>query len=364
MDQRIVSGPFTRIEPEPFNINSFAQVKDYLLSQGWKPDSFTEKGSPQLTESSFHTVTGAVPQLITRRSVLMHRKRMLMNTTKGGDEKGLINLVRSDGRITAGGVPQGTPTGRYRHTGVVNIPKAHKAKVIYGTEIRSLFVPRPGYVMVGADASALEARVQAHYVWPYEGGPELATLLLDGDIHQANADSWGVSRDDAKSPYYALMYGAQPQKIADTLGCKLTRARRIYNKFWTDYPPLAMLKEDLIQPWNARGGRDGGYLKGLDGRKLYGRSEHSLVNMMFQSAGSIIVKTATCFLHNWIEKEGLDAKQVIHMHDEFQLEVHPDHVDRVKELAVQSFNKAGTFYKFNVPITGEAKSGLNWADTH
>jgi DNA polymerase I-like protein with 3'-5' exonuclease and polymerase domains len=359
----IISGPFTRIEPEPFNINSFGQVKDYLLSQGWKPDSFTEKGSPQLTESSFHTVTGAVPQLITRRSVLMHRKRMLKNTTKEGDEKGLINLVREDGRITAGGIPQGTPTGRYRHTGVVNIPKASD-KVVYGREIRSLFIPRPGYVFVGCDESALEARCEAHYCYDFPGGPEYAAELLEGDIHTKNAEMLGCSRDVAKTFKYAISYGAQPQKIADSVGCKLNKARRLYNAFWQHNTALAALRDTVIQSWEKRGGNNGGYLKGLDGRKLYGRSPHSLVNLLFQSAGSILVKTATCFINNWIEKEGLDAKQVLHFHDEFQLEVHPDDVDRVKELAVKAFEAAGKYHKFNVPITGEAKVGDSWASTH
>lgn len=363
MDSSIVSGPFCKVAPEQFNINSFTAIKDFLLSKGWKPDSFTEKGSPQLTESSFHTVKGEVPQLITRRSILKHRIRLLRNVTKDGSEKGLVNQIRSDGRITAGGIPQGTPTGRYRHSGVVNIPKA-KSTIVYGQEIRSLFIAKDGYVFVGCDASALEARVQAHYVYPYPGGVELADLLLNGDIHQKNADAWGTSRDGAKSPYYGLMYGCQPAKLQEIMGCSTNKARRIYNRFWNDYPPLNALKEDLIKTWNSRGGQRGGFLRGLDGRKLYGRSEHSLVNLMFQSAGSIIVKTATCYLHNWIAKEELDAKQVLHFHDEFQLEVHPDHVDRVKELAVLAFEQAGKFYNFNVEITGEAKSGINWCETH
>jgi DNA polymerase I-like protein with 3'-5' exonuclease and polymerase domains len=148
------------------------------------------------------------------------------------------------------------------------------------------------------------------------------------------------------------------------MGCKLNKARRVYNTFWTNNPALAALKDDLVKVWEKRGGNNGGYVRGLDGRKLFGRSPHSLVNLVFQSAGAIICKTAVCYLNNWIQKEGLDAKQVIWMHDEYQLEVHPDHVDRVKELAVLSYEKAGEYYKFNVPITGEAKVGLNWADTH
>jgi DNA polymerase I-like protein with 3'-5' exonuclease and polymerase domains len=85
---------------------------------------------------------------------------------------------------------------------------------------------------------------------------------------------------------------------------------------------------------------------------------------MFQSAGAIICKTAVCFLNNWVEKEGLDAKQVIFYHDEVEYEVHPDHAARVAELAVKSFQKAGEYHKFNLPLTGEAKIGRTWGDVH
>jgi DNA polymerase I-like protein with 3'-5' exonuclease and polymerase domains len=52
------------------------------------------------------------------------------------------------------------------------------------------------------------------------------------------------------------------------------------------------------------------------------------------------------------------------VHDEFQIEVRDDHVDRVKELALASIVKAGELLKLRCPLAGEAKSGSNWHDTH
>ena len=379
MDQYIVGGPFTRVEWKPFNLNSPDEVKKYLLEHGWEPENWNykkskngfvekdEQGNPIKTSPSmrgdpFNGVEGDIPKLVARRNVLMHRKRLLKNVRKTDDEEtGLINLVREDGRVKAGAIPIATNTHRCRHNGIVNIPSVD---AVYGNDIRSLFTVPEGYNLVGVDAAALEARMQAHYVYPFKGGPELADLLINGDIHQANADMWGCTRKQAKSPYYCLMYGGQPPKLAMTMGCGLQDAKSYFNMFWDQYEPLTEFKNTITSIWEDRGGKDGGYLKSIHGAKLFARSPHALVNMMFQSAGSINVMYATVFLDKFINLHKLNAHQVIHMHDEFQVEVVDKDTDKLVELALMSFEKAGKYLKMNVPIIGEAKVGKTWADAH
>lgn len=373
-----VNGPFCRISWEPINLNSSDQVKAYLLSKGWVPTTWNYKKegkrnlkddsgnliktSPKLTEDSFDSVQGDIPKLIARRNVLIHRERLIKNTRKDDEEVGWLNLLRDDGRLEARGIPNATNTGRYRHSIVVNVPNPF---AVYGHDIRSLFIAKSGYSLVGVDASALEARVQAHYIYPFKGGKELADLLINGDIHTENKELWGMAeRNDAKSPYYALMYGALPPKLAETMGCSLQEAKERYEMFWNRYLPLAQFRDTIQTVWEQRGGKKNGFLKGLDGRKLFARSPHALVNMMFQSAGSVVVKLATVLTDKWCEQNMLDSHQVIHMHDEFQRETIDHHVYAVKELACKAFPTAGQYFQMNVPIIGEAKSGKNWAETH
>lgn len=356
-----VVGPFTRLAYEEVNLNSHGQIKSYLLSQGWVPTEFTDKGSPKMTEDSFESVTGEIPSKVARRNVLLHRSRLIENTNKQGEEKGLLNLIRKDGRITAGGIPQGTPTGRYRHIGIVNIPRVGS---VYGAELRALFIPRAGWLFLGCDAMALERRIEGHYCYPFTGGVEYAKALLEGDIHQRNADMLGCDRSTAKTFAYAISYGAQPKKIAQSLKCSVIKARKLFNTFWKTNTALSEFKDEVTSAWEKRGGLNGGYLKGLDGRKLYGRSPHSLVNLMFQSAGSIVCKTAAIMLDKWITEEGLKAKQVISMHDELQFEVHPSSIDRLKMLSELAFVKAGEQFNLNVVMGGEAKVGKSWKETH
>lgn len=160
------------------------------------------------------------------------------------------------------------------------------------------------------------------------------------------------------------MYGGQPPKLAQTMGCSLKDAQAYFNMFWDKYTPLTMFKESITRSWEARGGKNGGYLKSIHGAKLFARSPHALVNMMFQSAGAVTVMYATILLDRAIKAGRLDAHQVIHMHDEFQIEVSEQDADKVVQASLQAFLDAGKMLHLNVPIEGDAKVGSNWKETH
>ena len=66
--------------------------------------------------------------------------------------------------------------------------------------------------MVGADLSGIELRMLAHYLAKYDEG-RYADILLNGDIHQVNADKIGISRREVKTVTYAFLYGAGDAKI-------------------------------------------------------------------------------------------------------------------------------------------------------
>ena len=66
--------------------------------------------------------------------------------------------------------------------------------------------------MVGADLSGIELRMLAHYLARWDGG-RYADILLNGDIHQVNADKIGITRKLVKNVTYAFLYGAGDQKI-------------------------------------------------------------------------------------------------------------------------------------------------------
>ena len=352
-----IGGPFTRIEIIPFNLNSQTQLKEHLLKQGWIPTEYNtddngNQTSPKLTEDSFGSIVGDFGRLIKERVLLSHRCNQI---------SGWLERVRPDGTISAGANTCGTNTGRFRHSGVVNVPKAAK-EVFFGKEMRSLFMAREGRVFVGHDASGLELRMLAHYM----DDPEFSESVVNGvkedgtDIHTRNKLAAALdTRDQAKSFIYAFLYGAGDEKIGQVVGGTESDGARLKRTFLKNIPSLARLIKRVKRASQR------GFLVGLDGRKVWMRgSSHAALNTLLQSAGAVVMKKSIIILDEMVKLEGLDVVKVIDMHDEAQADVHPDHVERYKELAVQSIRLAGEHFKLKVPLDGEAKHGNNWADTH
>ena len=250
---------------------------------------------------------------------------------------GFLSMYRTvDGRIPTPAIEIGASTNRYRHIGVCNVARASS---IYGKEMRSLFGCGQGMYQFGFDFSSLEARIQGHYILPFDG-EELAEQLLaskPNDIHTLNAIKLGISRDQAKSISYALMYGASYKKLKSMLGLSDSEAKALYDAYWEAVKPLSDLREEVGKVWKRRGSK---YVVGIDGRKINTRSQHSLLNALFQSGGVINAKYTTVFLFEWLEDRGykcdpfvyedLDCCGMIEYHDECQLAVKPELVELKK----------------------------------
>lgn len=129
-------------------------------------------------------------------------------------------------------------------------------------------------------------------------------LLLEKphDLHTKRSKMLGISRDDAKGVNYGVLYGAQAAKVAKMLKVPMDKAQEIFQGFWDSSPPLKELKTNLEKHWEAN---DKKYILGIDGRRLFARSQHSLVNLLFQGAGSIAVKYTTVLIAQRLEELGL-----------------------------------------------------------
>ena len=243
---------------------------------------------------------------------------------------GFLSMYREiDGRVATPAIEIGASTNRYRHIGVCNIARASS---IYGKEMRSLFGCGEGMVQLGFDFSSLEARIQGHYILPFNGD-DLAEQLLaskPNDIHNLNAKKLGIPRDQAKSVSYALMYGAAYQKLKKMLGLTDEQAKALFDAYWDAVEPLKNLRDAVGSSWEARGKS---FVIGVDGRKIVTRSKHSLLNALFQSGGVICAKYATVFIYQLLEEQGykcnpfkektIDMCGMIEYHDECQLAVNP-----------------------------------------
>lgn len=243
---------------------------------------------------------------------------------------GFLAMYRDvDKRIPTPAIEIGASTNRYRHIGVCNIARASS---IYGKEMRSMFGCGDDMLQLGFDFSSLEARIQGHYIMNFEGEGLAEQLLASkpNDIHTLNAKKLGIARDQAKAIGYMLMYGGSYHKAKKMLGISESEAKTLVEDYWKAVQPLSDLKEAVTKVCQERGKK---FVVGVDGRKIMTRSQHSLLNALFQSGGVICAKYTTVFIYQLLEEQGyncnpfkhseLDMCGMIEYHDECQLAVNP-----------------------------------------
>lgn len=343
--------------------------------------------------------------------------------------KGFLAAERigCDGRIPTPADTCGAGTSRFKHRLVANIPRVTS---LYGDKMRGQFGvdEENGDVQVGYDFDSLEAKIEAHYVYKYEGGPEYGVSLTaekPNDCHSVLAreitqilkewgnkpEEWAFPRSTAKNVKYGCSYNAQPARVAKTVGCSLEEGQIIFDAFWMQAAPLLQLKENMQKYWETKGQKK--FLLGLDGRKLPIRSKGNVINTAFQSAGVICAKRAMVIHEQMLKDEGLYCdffrddwrnadycQQLIAYHDEAQLETKkrlvkwkkfdskeackewkpddgkvwsdPYHNEkgwfrayvRSGELATIAVRQAGEYYNLNVELSAGYMMGRNWAECH
>lgn len=384
-----------------------ADIKNWLINtHNWRPTIWNfkkdqhgkfirEKGKLIRTSPKFHekgTFCSNLEQLgdtidivkpVVRWLSLRNRRSVIYNPDKG---TGWLSnpRLKKDGRLPAG-ASNITNTHRQKHRVVANIPRVSS---YLGKEMRELFRAREGRVLVGYDAAGLEARVEAHWCYNYIGGVAYAHELLDGDTHSNNArlffgddietkDGKVISkyRDPAKNGKYALTYGCQSTRLADTLNIPQGKAKELYEGFWSTNTALKGLRDALATHWKQRGSSS--LLCALTGHVLLSRSEHSLVNLLFQHTGAIIMDYSLALMDNWLggiqydnnglpmyRYKGEEVRRVIYYHDEAAWECSEDISAEILKLGISSIIQAGEALGLNVPLDADGSVGQSWADIH
>ena len=360
--------PFTKVTYQEFNPGSRPQIVDRLKGKyGWVPEELTDKGNPILDDEVLSALD--YPEAKVLGEYLTIKKRL--GQIADGQKAWLKYVNNQDSCMHGEVVTNGCITGRcaHRNPNMGQVPASYSP---YGKECRSLFHAPDGWDLLGVDAKALELRCLGGYLALWDDG-EYANLVTDEsvDIHVYNQDKFGVpTRDIAKRLIYAMLYGCGNEKAGgivdpnekDPMRLKQL-GRNAINGFMDGVPALKKLKQKLGSAVQERK-----YLRGLDGRALFCRSDFSALNVLLQGAGAMIMKQVIINTHNNLEAKGLvhgqDWVQHAMIHDEIQLSCPKKHTALVKEQALLAFPQAQQFFAFRCEIEGDAKVGWSWDQTH
>ena len=194
----VADAPLTKLkEFSPTSRDHIAWVMENL--HGWKPDKTTANGKTAIDETVLKDI-GTEESLQFFRCLELTKQLGMLSEGKNA----WLKLVRNNRIHHNCSVSTNTHRCAHRNPNLAQVPADER--------FRRLFTASPGNVMVGADLAGIELRMLAHYLARYDGG-RYADILLNGDIHQVNADKIGISRKLVKTVTYAFLYGAGDQKI-------------------------------------------------------------------------------------------------------------------------------------------------------
>lgn len=252
------------------NANSSSQIKDWLFSLGWKPQTFKfvrdkETGEtrqiPQVTtkdENDNPDICKSIKELaedhpesglehLIGLGVLKHRLSVV---------NGFLRDVDSEGFLTArcGGL---TNTLRLKHRELVNLPSI---RVFGGEELRGMLEAcSEEYEQLGSDLCSLEDRCKHHYQWNFDPEYVKKQLADDYDAHLAIGVIGGfiteeqaqAHKDNAKLPpeqqdkskkvkqrpmfkttNYACQYGAGVATVTRSAKCDPATGARLHKAYW------------------------------------------------------------------------------------------------------------------------------------
>ena len=347
---------------ERFNINSTKQLGELLFDKMALPPV-------KKTKTGYSTNSEVLEKLKDKHPIIpaIMDYRMLTKL-KSTYADGLMNVICDDGRIRTTFQNLVTATGRLSSTepNLQNIP----VRTELGAEIRKMFVPKPGCVLVDADYSQIELRVLAHIA----GDETMQKAFSDGmDIHTVTASQvFGVApeqvtplqRRHAKAVNFGIVYGISEFSLAEDIGVSRYEAKDYIENYKANYPGVRRYMKQVVED-----AREAGFTTTLYGRKRYipelkssnfnvrQGAERIALNTPIQGTAADLIKLAMIRVERALNTQFPDAELLLQVHDELIVECPEGMADKVSQLVSREMEQVASL---NVPLLAEAKWGKSW----
>ena len=243
-----------------------------------------------------------------------------------------------------------------------------------GRRVRDAFVPAEGWSMLAADYSQIELRVLAHL----SRDPALVDAFSRGDdVHVQTACAlFGVQpeevtksmRGQAKTVNFAVIYGQTQFALARNLKIERKEAKRYIDAFFDQYAGVKAFLDEVVEQAGANG-----LVTTLLGRRrsladirstnhnLRAAAERIARNTPIQGSAADIMKVAMVQIQHDLEKQKLQSRMVLTVHDELVFESPPDEHQALEKLVVDHMQNA---VPLSVPLPVDIGWGPNWGAAH
>ncbi|MEQ1532964.1 MAG: DNA polymerase I [Sideroxydans sp.] len=353
---------------QPFNLASPKQLGEILFGKlGIPVKKKTATGAPSTDEEVLQELALDYPL---PKILLEHRGMAKLKSTYTDKLPLMVN--QKTGRVHTSYSQAVAVTGRLSSNdpNLQNIP----VRTAEGRRIREAFIAPAGSRIVSADYSQIELRIMAHL----SGDEGLLKAFAAGeDIHRATAaEVFGVALDAVSSEQrryakvinFGLIYGMSAFGLASQLNIENSAAKQYIDLYFARYPGVKRYMDDTREQAKAHG-----YVETWFGRRLWlpeingangmrrQAAERAAINAPMQGTAADLIKLAMIAVQDWLEKERLQAKLIMQVHDELILEVPEAELVLVKEKLRELMCNVA---QLKVPLEVGLGEGANWDEAH
>jgi len=349
---------------ETFNINSPKQLGEILFGKLGLPHGKKTKTGWSTNADVLEKLRYEAPIV---GLVLEYRQYTKLKSTYAD---GLLKTIDPDGRIRTSFQMTVTATGRLSSSepNLQNIP----TRTDLGSEIRRMFVPADGCVLVDADYSQIELRLLAHI----SGDEAMRTAFTTGqDIHTATAaqvfrvpvkDVTAEMRRSAKAVNFGIVYGISAFSLSQDIGVSVAEAKAYMEAYFATFPGVRKYMDEVVERAKETGYVETVYHRRRDLPELKSSNfnlrsfgERVALNMPIQGTAADIMKLAMIAVWKRLRAEMPEAKLVLQVHDELIVECPEGQAEAVAAALAEEMERV---VSLSVPLTAEAHWGKNWLE--
>ena len=347
---------------EPFNINSTKQLGEVLFERlGLPPVKKTKTGystNAEVLEKLKHKHP-VIPAIMDYR---------MLTKLKSTYADGLMKVIREDGRIHTTFQNLVTATGRLSSTepNLQNIP----VRTDLGAEIRKMFIPKEGCVLVDADYSQIELRVLAHIAHDermekaFREGMDIHTVTASQVFSVPPEQVTPLQRRHAKAVNFGIVYGISEFSLAEDIGVSRYEARAYIDSYLANYSGVRAYMRQVVDD-----AREKGYTTTLYGRRRYipelksanfnvrQGAERIALNTPIQGSAADLIKLAMIHVAQALQEKYPQARLILQVHDELIVECPQEIAQEVAQLVSSQMEQVA---QLRVPLLAEAKWGKSW----
>lgn len=345
-----------------FNINSTKQLGQLL---------FEKLGLPPVkkTKSGYSTNAEVLEELKNQHPVVQAVMDYRMLTKlKSTYADGLQKEIAPDGRIHTTFQNTVTATGRLSSTepNLQNIP----VRTELGAEIRKMFVPQDGWVFVDADYSQIELRVLAHIAddrnmqTAFKSGEDFHSVTASQVFNVPLSEVTPLMRRNAKAVNFGIVYGISEYSLSQDIGVSRKEAKEYIENYLTKYQGVRDYMKNIVET-----ARKQGFVETMFHRprkipeinnsnfNIRSGAERIALNTPVQGSAADIIKLAMVRVFDALEKQALQARLILQVHDELIVECPAFEAQNVMDIVTEAMENA---VQLAVPLIAEAKMGESW----